>query len=326
MSASTEAAHRMERRLGQVISRALGLPPGQPPTLLPPPSGPKERTFLIKVDGEVKAVLHAVHSQKSLERLREGRRQAMDRGVRVAKLIWSDASRCRRLLRGAYLIIEEYLDGIPLISIQDRDPAFDRLATVLARLHSGERDRWGDPAAGKHRGFGHFRLGEIRSALGRMTRTRVLPRTEAARIGRIFASRRDRLDRLTSFQLIHDDLHLGNILVARDGGLGLVDLRLLRYERRERDLARVTMEFLDLDPDAVSRFEKLYGDAGGEPGEPDLMTFERTALCLRKWGSIASQARSTGQEEQRPDLARRAAIWEGQLREHLSRLAEEERR
>jgi aminoglycoside phosphotransferase (APT) family kinase protein len=308
----------MQRRLGQVVSRALGLPPDQAPTLLPPPSGPKERTFLIKINGEVKAVLHALHSQKSLERLREGRRQALDRGVRVARLLWSDDSRYRRLLRGAYLIIEEYLDGTPLLAVQDGDPAFDRLATVLARLHSAERDRWGEPTAGKSRGFGYYRLKDVRYTLGRLTRTRALPAAEIARIGRTFASWRDRLDHLTSFQLIHDDLHRGNLLLTQDGGLGLVDLRLLRYERRERDLARVTMEFLDLDPEAMVRFEQHYLAAGGTRGEPDLMQFERAALCLRKWSSIAAQARSTGSEERRSDLARRSAIWEGRLQEHLS--------
>ncbi len=319
VSDSVALARRLERGAGREIARALGLAPGQSVRLVKPPFGRAPHTFLVQADGSVMGVLHAVRSHRSLERLRMGREQLQEQGVPVARLMWSDESRWARLRRGTYLVVESYIDGTPLAEVADRREALDALARTLARLHGRERRGWGGLRTGRSTGYGRFRMKEITSTLKQMVRLKALTRPESQRIERSFAGWKERLDGLSCFQLIHDDLHLNNILVGRDGTPHLIDLRCLRYDRRERDLARAVTQLFDFDAHVTSRFLDLYAREAVEP-DRKLLQFETAARGLRYWANLWERAERAGPGSAGSDLRAGSLEWRRRASEYISSL------
>ncbi|MBS0411625.1 MAG: aminoglycoside phosphotransferase family protein [Proteobacteria bacterium] len=92
---------------------------------------------------------------------------------------------------------------------------------------------------------------------------------------------------------IHNDYHLGNVLLARQGAnghaeprwavTGVVDLMTSAFGDPAADLARLAFAFLDRDPPCAGAFLAAYRAAGGpaHPGEPRLallVAYERLLI------------------------------------------------
>ncbi len=264
-------------------------------------------------------VLHAVRSRGSLERLCAGRERLLAQGVPAARLLWSAGSRWAKLRHGAYLVLESYIEGVPLAEMADQRGAIKAFAHLLASLHGRDRRGWGGLHAKRSTGYGRFRIREITSTLKRMLLLKALTRTESQHIQRTFLGWRERLDGLRSFQLIHDDLHLNNIVFAKNGVPHLIDLRRLRYDRQERDLACVVAQLANLGAHEPSRFLTLYAQEAGEPDQ-DLLQFEMAARGLRYWAAYWQRAERAGSSSRGSELRARSLKWQRRTREYLSSL------
>lgn len=268
---------------------------------------------MVQTEGRTLAVLRAFARCSRLVRLRESTRKLQFLGVPIPRLLLCNTSHIGRLWRGAYVAVEEFLEGVPLGEAQDRAPALDRLAGSLARLHSEHRDSWGTFGRRKRTGYAGSRLRKARQVVRRLSRAEALTREEARDLMAALAVWKPRLEALQVFQLLHNDLHFSNVLVHEDGHVTLLDLYRMRYDRRERELSAVAARLLDLDPSRVSRFLEMYERQGGKGPEPDLWEFETLLVCLERWAQMLEQSRS-GDNSQAAWAADQIKIWKKRVR------------
>ncbi len=304
---------RLERRSRRLLRRALAVDTEHELRLVRPPSGRGGRTFMVQAEGRTLAVLRVFALRNRLVRLRESTRKLQFLGVPVPRLLLCNTSHMGRLWRGAYVAVEEFLEGVPLGKAHDRTPALDQLAGSLARLHSEHRDSWGTFGRRKRTGYAGSRLRMARQIVRRLSLVEGLTREEARDLLVALAAWKPRLEALRDFQLLHNDLHFNNVLVHEDGHVSLLDLYRMRYDRRERELSAVAVRLLDLDPCRVSRFLEMYEQQGGKSPEPGLWEFETLLVCLDRWARMLEQARS-GDKSQAAWAADQIKIWEKRVR------------
>ncbi len=313
-----ELARHLESSVGARVKEAVGIATGETIRLVPAVIGTGGRTFMVEVEGTARFVLRAWRSRRRLRRMVRASRRLSRLGVPVARMLWSDGSIRNRLACGSYLSAEEYLPGIILGHIgpeETRWPALAALAPVLARLHSDHRPGWGRGWRNKWAGYGQFRTRAVARAIRWLVRQKVLGDREADALRRALRRWRRELNAVSDFQLIHNDVNFGNVLVSGDGSIHLLDLERIRYDRRERELAAVLGVVLDLDVDLGRRFLDLYADAGNDRPELRLLDFELVALCLGRWASSLPQAPPRVDPEQPRDP--RSDVWEARARERF---------
>jgi aminoglycoside phosphotransferase (APT) family kinase protein len=318
---------RLERWAGGSVRRALGLLPETPLEYAAAPAGSGGRPLIVRAGGRERAVLRLLRERGSLSRLRASHRLLGRVGVPVARPLWSDASPWRRWLCGGYPWLEEHLPGKMLHLAPCPEGAHARLAGALARLHAERRACWGAPAgsrwsgwARRATGYARLRLREVAGALSRLRRIGALPAGEERMLRETSRRWRGRLLRVRDFQLIHNDLHPGNILVAEDGRIGLLDLRRVRFGRRERDLAAVAGRVLQFDSQAFDAFLERYRAAGGESPDADLLEFEILTLCLGRWAAAAERARGL-RRGSREKALEEESLWAQRVRLKAERFA-----
>jgi Ser/Thr protein kinase RdoA (MazF antagonist) len=313
------ALKRLERRARRGVRRVLALPEQAPLALTRAAGGRAGHAFAVEVEGRKLAVLRAVSRRRRLLRLEEAARRLEALGVRVPRVLWCDPSPLRRWWRGAYLLLEEYLPGQTLAATADRAPVLAQLAGLLARLHSEKRPEWGTFGRRKRRGYARYRLSQAGGALRALRRSGAVEAPEAAAVARRLSAWRRCLEQLDQFHLIHNDLHFANVMVSPQGGVGLIDLYRLRFDRREREIAALLARLEDIDPGKRAVFEEEYWAKTGAP-DARLMSLEGALSALARWSSFAGRSRMAQPGREGAGIGRLAALWAERARARIASL------
>jgi thiamine kinase-like enzyme len=171
-------------------------------------------------------------------------------------------------------LAEQYIAGRIIGEIALTDVLVRRLAELLCSLHSIKLSRWGDIARPKPKGYGAAQLRKIAHRFHGVRRNSLAPpdRKIVRRIRAWFSAWADELNALELFDLIHDKLNPGNLIVSADGKIFLVDFATVQYGFKAKDLAQLYAEVLRDDPQTQQSFESYYLP---HQREPDREMFHR---------------------------------------------------
>jgi aminoglycoside phosphotransferase (APT) family kinase protein len=181
-----------------------------------------------------------------------------DNGVPVPRVLFVDASDVTYFKYGFCPVCEEHIDGIAPDEASI-DSVLDEVAMVLARMHALSSSTLGAPWHRGHFDASRWFLNRVRGHLKNVRQwlevsldqktSRALLRWFQERIGVL---QRD------SFQLIHGDLHLGNLILSDDGRIHLVDFGDSSYFYYEADLIDAELRLCLRDENRIARFSQVY--------------------------------------------------------------------
>ncbi len=181
-----------------------------------------------------------------------------DNGIPVPRVLFVDASGETHRKYGFCAVCEECLDGTAPDEASI-DSVLDEVAPILARMHALSSSTLGAPW---HRGqfdAPRWFLNRVRSHLKNVRQWLEvsLDQKTSRALLRWFQERSGVLQR-DSFQLIHGDLHLGNLILSDDGRIYLVDFGDSSYFYYEADLIDAELRLCLRDENRIARFSQVY--------------------------------------------------------------------
>jgi thiamine kinase-like enzyme len=157
-------------------------------------------------------------------------------------------------------LAEQYISGKIIAELELTEALVQRLADLLSTLHGIRLSKWGDIARPKTKGYGAAQLRKVAHRLHNLRRRSLAPLDSKIMraIRKWFAAWASELDLLEVFDLIHDKLNPGNLVVSDDGNVYLLDFATLQYGFKAKDLAQLYAEVLRDDQQARERFDSHY--------------------------------------------------------------------
>ena len=197
--------------------------------------------------------------------------------------------------KGVTFIAEEYLSGEIWANLEMTDIPARNLGTILAKLHSVTSELWGSIDEGKRKreGFGRSQFRRVRHRLHRVRKfspDTVTP-AEFRAVREWFRGFFPRLDAISSFQLVHDKLNGGNILLSPGQDLFFLDFATLQYGYRGKDIAQAEILLLNKDKELVRAFREDYFSRFPEPVKEEYDNFSRFYRAYQHLSRSASNIR-----------------------------------
>jgi aminoglycoside phosphotransferase (APT) family kinase protein len=168
---------------------------------------------------------------------------------------------------GVCFYTKQFIEGHTLAHTPLDPATIPQLAALMAPLHKAKSTAWGEPKRPQSGSFANY---EQKQALGRLRSIRKHLRRgtatlELAKIAEWFESEKYRLMQIDEFNLTHNDINPGNLLWSEgEGRYYLLDLGLLRYGARARDLVNLHHRVLASDAERIAEFQRIYGAAFSE--------------------------------------------------------------
>lgn len=225
---------RVERYAAGPLARRLG---AAPDTLEVRPAHHGERSlvYFVKVDGRPRVVLRAEWGFINAWQIVTNHRWLARRSLPVPRLLVGDFYLPSRVWWGFCPIVEEWVEGHHVDALGRPESAIRAVATTLARFHSFERRRWGNPwvpRLGSYRCYFLSRLerrvADLDAVLQRPRRGEFLP---------WLAERAAAAPLEPPFSLIHCRVFAGNFVVTPENEAVAVDLLEVRYGTFALDVA-----------------------------------------------------------------------------------------
>lgn len=251
------------------ILPAMGIQ-GRAFTISPPPEGgTRSSLFLTRIEGMPPLLLRAFQHRRQAVRNAEALRHLDQLELPAPRLVFHDLSRRSRLLPAAegplpYVTVETWIEGTRHASIVDPDLAGStalEVAALLARFHGATRAGWGRPGSelrGRLRSFVSYTMSGSRRIADSLASTGWLGRDEARTVISRFASWREVVGRLDTFNLVHNDANRHNFVVTASGDVVPVDLHRLAYEPFVEEVVNALYHFCRKDTELAERFLAAY--------------------------------------------------------------------
>jgi aminoglycoside phosphotransferase (APT) family kinase protein len=173
-------------------------------------------------------------------------------------------------------VLEERIPGESFRDLLDSPEAVGKAAAALARLHSTQRNRYGEVTS-----WGGFRLNlrwrqRFAERWAKVTRLFPEAKTLTEQVSRWFADWADHFEP-GSYQLLHGDYHPGNLCLTRKGEVAFFDLRTPRFGLGLLELIEAAHHFCGEEATDWQPFVSVYlRDTGSEVRE----RFEKQGVDL----------------------------------------------
>jgi aminoglycoside phosphotransferase (APT) family kinase protein len=181
-------------------------------------------------------------------------------GIRTARVHIVENSLRTWRQYGFSFLAEEFLNGRVLVNVLLENPGvvIDNTADLLLRLHTIKSPKGGKPWEGQNWNP-QQRASELsREHLARLQRLDIgLDRRRSKTLATWFAQK-FRLFCQASYPLVHGDFHGRNILLLKDGRLGLIDLATVSYGFPQVDLVEAEICLFRENATACARFLARY--------------------------------------------------------------------
>lgn len=172
---------------------------------------------------------------------------------------------------GMDLLTEEFIPGSNFLKNEITEDLIEPLAEEMAKMHKKKSSRWGIIADTKSAGSFYSnwykrmknRLNGVKEAYWQNVSS--TPDTEyLSVIKRFFKRWKSVFEYETSFDLIHDKINPGNIMVGEDGKIYILDLQTLQFGNKAKDLIPLYHEILKSNKNYIEKFNKRYYEIMGE--------------------------------------------------------------
>lgn len=205
--------------------------------------GPRSLKFRLTLSSGRSFVLKWC-SRKKIRKSTAAYRILAANGVSVPALRHVDCSWWTGYRTGFAVSCHDFVEGAILRAAGPFEDYRDTLAQLVAGMHNAQSQRWGVPG---DPGSGDYIEHHLNRAQSFLTKALELGASisdaEAREIADWCRARAAELDVGPPFSLIHTDLHDGNLMLANDGTLFLIDHHTVQYGRWPYDLVKILLNF-----------------------------------------------------------------------------------
>lgn len=250
----------------------------------------------VEIEGYGKLVVRGFHRRSHRCRAADFARLSdllASNGVRTAQVLVVDDSPRTRRLYGFSVLAEEFLDGKAVfdVPLDTHAAVVDATADVLLRLHAIRSCVAGKPWEGVQWDPEQRVKALAKECFARLRRLGIGPGRQRCKALVAWFARQMRWLRRANYPLVHGDFHGKNILVLKDGSLGLVDFDTVSYWFPQADLVVAEIGLCRRDATAAARLLDRYFVASGECRALSREQYDATRSLFVAWHHMIKAGR-----------------------------------
>lgn len=232
---------------------------------------------------------------------------ALDRlGLPVPRLYWSRESYTFPGMQRYCILVEEFIDGHPL-DTENLDEIRPAMA-LLAKLHSNERENWGNLLDTRPNARGQFIWHSLRPQIYTMAREmsrwygKQWPAELTYQIWKFIEAEAETVlsDASVPFRLIHGDVTANNLLVA-ERGVVMIDFITLKFDLAGPEIVKAVVGLTREDPSLRPAAWRTYFESAGEERWQKFLKQSKLAFLLYAMREISHRRAGGTQKGRKPE-------------------------